>query len=97
MKDKIHKLEEKTIWKRLEKEETKMNVSNQEYKITWNQEILDLIYKFYEKDFSDIKPSSYNQEIDLFIKNLKENKNCSPSISDALEVMRMIKFIYENN
>ena len=25
--------------------------------------------KFYEKDFSDIKPSSYNQEIDLFIKN----------------------------
>ncbi len=52
--------------------------------------------KFYEKDFSDIKPSSYNQEIDLFIKNLKENKNCSPSILDALEVMRMIDIVYSS-
>ena len=50
--------------------------------------------KLLNKDFSDIKPSSYNQEIDNFIKNLKENKKCSPSISDALEVMRMIDFVY---
>lgn len=50
--------------------------------------------KFYNKDFSDIKPTSYNQEIDKFVQNLKENKECSPSISDALEVMRMIDFVY---
>ncbi len=47
----IHKLEEKTIWKRLGIEEARFNVSNEKYKVTWNQEILDLIYKFYEKDF----------------------------------------------
>ena len=47
----IHKLEEKTIWKRLGIKEVRYNVSNEKYKITWNQEILDLIYEFYEKDF----------------------------------------------
>ena len=50
--------------------------------------------KLLNKDFSDIKPSSYDQEIDNFITNLKEEKKCSPSISDALEVMRMIDFVY---
>ena len=50
--------------------------------------------KLLNKDFSDIKPNSYDQEIDNFIINLKENKKCSPSISDALEVMRMIDFVY---
>ena len=50
--------------------------------------------KLLNKDFSDIKPNSYDQEIDNFITNLKENKKCSPSISDALEVMRMIDFVY---
>lgn len=50
--------------------------------------------KFYHKDFSNIKPNSYVQEIDNFITNLKENKKCSPSIKDAVEVMRMIDLVY---
>ena len=53
--------------------------------------------KFYSKDFSHIKPNSYQLEIDNFISNLKNNKKCSPSASDALEVMKMISFIYKNN
>jgi len=52
--------------------------------------------KFLSKDFSDVKPNSYKQEIDQFIKNLKEKKECSPSISDALEVMKMIDFVYSS-
>ncbi len=53
--------------------------------------------KFYSEDFSHIKPNSYQLEIDNFINNIKSNKPCSPNAKDALEVMRMIKFIYENN
>lgn len=53
--------------------------------------------KFYSKDFSHIKPNSYQLEIDNFISNLKNNRKCSPSASDALEVMKMISFIYKNN
>ncbi len=53
--------------------------------------------KFYSEDFSHIKPNSYQLEIDNFINNIKNNKPCSPNAKDALEVMRMIKFIYENN
>ena len=53
--------------------------------------------KFYTEDFSHIKPNSYQLEIDNFINNIKNNKPCSPNAKDALEVMRMIKFIYENN
>ena len=53
--------------------------------------------KFYSKDFSHIKPNSYQLEIDNFISNLKNNKKCSPSVEDAVEVMRMISFIYKNN
>lgn len=50
--------------------------------------------KFYNKDFSDIKPTSYEQEIENFVINLKQKKECSPSISDALEVMQMIDQVY---
>jgi predicted dehydrogenase len=53
--------------------------------------------KFYSEDFSHIKPNSYQLEIDNFINNIKNNKPCSPNAKDALEVMRMIKFIYESN
>ena len=53
--------------------------------------------KFYSEDFSHIKPNSYQLEIDNFVNNLKNGKPCSPNAKDALEVMRMIKFIYENN
>ena len=52
--------------------------------------------KFYNEDFSNIKPNSYQLEIDNFINNLRNNKSCSPSANDALEVMRMIDFIYQN-
>ena len=52
--------------------------------------------KLYNKDFSHLKPNSYQLEIDNFVDNLKQNKKCSPSASDALEVMRMIDFIYKN-
>ena len=52
--------------------------------------------KLYNKDFSHLKPNSYQLEIENFIKNLKQGKECSPSVSDALEVMRMIDFIYTN-
>ena len=50
--------------------------------------------KFFSKDFSHIKPNSYLLEIDNFISNLKNNKECSPSIHDGLEIMKMIEFIY---
>ena len=49
---------------------------------------------FFTKDFSDIKPDSYKQEIDSFVFNLKNNKECRPSAKDALEVMKMIDLIY---
>ena len=53
--------------------------------------------KFYSEDFSHIKPNSYQLEIENFINNIRNNKPCSPNAKDALEVMRMIKFIYESN
>ena len=49
---------------------------------------------FFNEDFSNIKPNSYQLEIDNFITNLKNNKSCSPNAHDALEIMRMIDFIY---
>jgi predicted dehydrogenase len=52
--------------------------------------------KFYSEDFSHLKPNSYQLEIDNFVNNLKNNKHCSPDANDALEVMRMIDFIYKN-
>ena len=52
--------------------------------------------KLYSEDFSHIKPNSYQLEIDSFVKNLQQGKPCSPNASDALEVMRMIDFIYKN-
>ena len=52
--------------------------------------------KFFTKDFSHIKPNSYLLEIDNFIKNIKNNKECSPSIHDGLEIMKMIEFIYSD-
>ena len=51
--------------------------------------------KFFSKDFSHIKPNSYQQEIDNFVSNLINKKKCSPSAKDALEVMRMISFVYK--
>jgi len=50
--------------------------------------------KIFTKDFSDIKPDSYKQEIDKFVFNLKNKKECRPSAKDALEVMKMIDLIY---
>ena len=52
--------------------------------------------KFFSEDFSNIKPNSYQLEIDNFINNLNKNKPCSPSATDALEIMRMIDFIYQS-
>ena len=52
--------------------------------------------KIYDKDFSHLKPNSYQLEIENFINNLKNNKPCSPNANDALEVMRMIDFIYKD-
>jgi len=52
--------------------------------------------KFFTKDFSHIKPNSYQLEIDNFVSNLKNNKKCSPSAADALAVMKMIDFIYQS-
>jgi predicted dehydrogenase len=50
--------------------------------------------KLYNKDFSHLKPNSYQLEIDNFINNLNSNKDCSPNAKDAYEVMKMIDFIY---
>ena len=50
--------------------------------------------KFFHKDFSNIKPNSYQLEIDNFITNLRNKKKCSPNAHDALEIMRMIDYIY---
>ena len=50
--------------------------------------------KFFNKDFSHIKPNSYQLEIDKFVENLENKKSCSPNAEDAFEVMKMIDFIY---
>ena len=60
-------------------------------KIFWSRKTDN---KFFSKDFSHIKPNSYLLEIDNFISNLKNNKECSPSIHDGLAIMKMIEFIY---
>ena len=52
--------------------------------------------KFFSRDFSHIKPNSYQLEIDNFVSNLKNNKECSPTARDAFEVMKMISFIYKD-
>tara|TARA_B100001123_G_scaffold434948_1_gene562470 strand:+ start:312 stop:1277 length:966 start_codon:yes stop_codon:yes gene_type:complete len=52
--------------------------------------------KFFSRDFSHIKPNSYQLEIDNFVSNLKNNKECSPTASDAFEVMKMISFVYKD-
>ena len=51
---------------------------------------------FYNEDFSHLKPNSYQLEIENFVNNLKQGKKCSPDIDDALELMKMIDFIYKN-
>jgi len=51
--------------------------------------------KLKNKDFSDIKPNSYQLEIENFINNLKQNKKLSPDINDGLEIMKMIDIIYK--
>ena len=53
--------------------------------------------KIQSKDFGDIKPNSYVEEIDSFIEKLESGNKCSPSIKDGLEVMRMVNFIYSKN
>ena len=60
-------------------------------KIFWSRKTDN---KFFSRDFSHIKPNSYLLEIDNFISNLKNNKECSPSIHDGLAIMKMIEFIY---
>ena len=62
-------------------------------KIFWSTKKND---KFFSKDFSHIKPNSYQLEIDNFVSNLKNNKECTPSAKDAYGVMEMINFIYNN-
>jgi len=52
--------------------------------------------KIYSKDFSDIKPNSYQLEIENFINTLEKKTECSPSVRDGLEVMRMIDFVYSS-
>ena len=53
--------------------------------------------KINSKDFSKIKPNSYVDEINNFIENLENGRDCSPSAKDGLEVMRMVNLIYSNN
>ena len=52
--------------------------------------------KLLSKDFSHLKPNSYLLEIDNFINNIKDKKECSPSAEDGLEIMKMIEFIYSD-
>ena len=48
----IHKLEEKTIWKRLDIEEIERNISRvHEHK--WTDTNRELVYNYYKKDFED--------------------------------------------
>ena len=46
------------------------------------------------KDFSKIKPNSYVEEINAFIEKINNGQECSPSISDGIEVLKMVNFIY---
>ena len=52
--------------------------------------------KLLSKDFSHMKPNSYLLEIDNFINNLINKKECSPSAEDGLEIMKMIEYIYSD-
>jgi predicted dehydrogenase len=53
--------------------------------------------KILSKDFSKIKPQSYKLEVENFIDTIQNKRNTSPSAKDALEVMRMIDFVYSSN
>ena len=46
----IHKLEERTIWKRLNLKEVKMNISNKRDH-EWTDKNKELVYEYYKKDF----------------------------------------------
>ena len=48
------------------------------------------------KDFSKIKPNSYVEEINAFIEKINNGQECSPSISDVIEVLKMVNFIQKN-
>ena len=48
------------------------------------------------KDFSEIKPNSYKLEIESFVKTIQLDKQCSPSLEDGLEIMKMISYVYKN-
>ena len=52
--------------------------------------------KIDSRDFSHIKPNSYQLEIENFINTLEKKAECSPSVRDGLEVMRMIDFVYSS-
>ena len=52
--------------------------------------------KLLSKDLSHMKPISYMLEIDNFINNLNNKKECSPSAEDGLEIMKMIEYIYSD-
>ena len=48
----IHRLEDKTIWKALDIQEDKKNVS-QSRPYEWTDKNKELIYEYYKKDFED--------------------------------------------
>lgn len=48
--------------------------------------------KLLSKDLSHMKPILYMLEIDNFINNLNNKKECSLSAEDGLEIMKMIEY-----
>jgi len=56
----------------------------------------DIAKKLLSKDLSHMKPILYMLEIDNFINNLINKKECSPSAEDGLEIMKMIEYIYSD-
>ena len=50
--------------------------------------------KILSKDFSHIKPNSYKLEIENFVTTILSNGNCSPSLKDGFEIMKMISYVY---
>lgn len=52
--------------------------------------------KINSRDFSEIKPNSYTLEIENFVNTVNNNLECSPSLKDGFEIMKMIKCVYKN-
>ena len=47
-----------------------------------------------ELNLQDDKGKSYVEEINAFIEKINNGQECSPSISDGIEVLKMVNFIY---